>query len=948
MQNVEDTREIFLSASPATRRDQFVALAAVAISASLFVAAAPFAKVQLAAMPAFVASYQSALALNDLITALLLFSQFVLLRSRALLWLASGYLFTAPAAFLHTLAFPGLFSPTGLMGSGPQTAVWIYMIWHGGFPLFVAAYALHSRRSIHESVQDSIKRSFQVASVSRSLLLAIVGVSIALTTLVWFVITYEAALPALISGGTANFALKVVVGAIWCVTLAALLLLAQRRPYTILDLWVMVVLCAWLFDLALSSLLNAARFDLGYYAGRLYGLLAASFVLGVLLADNVGLQSKLTRLLQQQHRQSQNERAHFIARERLLSAVVESSNDAIITLTLHGKITSWNRAAEQLFGYDGSEALGSDIGLIVPTERRGEVDRLLERIGRGEKIEHHETMRRHKDGHELDVSLSVSPVLDARGTVIGASKVARDITESKRTRHALSRETEERRRIFETSQDLILIADSQGTLIQVSPSANAILGYRPEEMVGRDAGDFVYPPELESFRSQMLACRGGHDIHNFEAQFLHKEGRAVILNWMASWSEPVQRHFFIGRDLTEKRAAEAQFRQAQKMEAVGQLTGGVAHDFNNILTVITGTIEILAEAVKDRPQLVQITSLINSAAARGADLTKHLLAFARRQPLQPRSVDINGLVVDTARLLRRTLGEQIEIESMLAHDSAPAMIDPSQLSTAILNLALNARDAMPNGGKLTLETKNVLLDAAYARMNPEVVPGNYVMIAVSDTGEGIPANLLDKVFEPFFTTKDVGKGVGLGLSMVYGFVKQSNGHIVLDSELGRGTKVMLFLPRAAAVAAAAAPPERRQPEMRGAQEIVLVVEDDKLVRSYVLTQIESLGYTTLSAKNGPEALAVLDSGAPVDLLFTDVIMPGAMNGRDLATEAEKRRPGLRVLFTSGYTENAIDQDGKLEQGILFLGKPYSRAQLARMLRVALREKEARHAQEPAE
>ncbi|MDU6749832.1 MAG: MASE4 domain-containing protein, partial [Bradyrhizobium sp.] len=358
MQNVEDTREIFLSASPATRRDQFVALAAVAISASLFVAAAPFAKVQLAAMPAFVASYQSALALNDLITALLLFSQFVLLRSRALLWLASGYLFTAPAAFLHTLAFPGLFSPTGLMGSGPQTAVWIYMIWHGGFPLFVAAYALHSHRSIHESVQDSIKRSFQVASVSRSLLLAIVGVSIALTTLVWFVITYEAALPALISGGTANFALKVVVGATWCVTLAALLLLAQRRPYTILDLWVMVVLCAWLFDLAQSSLLNAARFDLGYYAGRLYGLLAASFVLGVLLADNVGLQSKLTRLLQQQHRQSQNERAHFIARERLLSAVVESSNDAIITLTLHGKITSWNRAAEQLFGYDGSEALG--------------------------------------------------------------------------------------------------------------------------------------------------------------------------------------------------------------------------------------------------------------------------------------------------------------------------------------------------------------------------------------------------------------------------------------------------------------------------------------------------------------------------------------------------------------------------------------------------------------
>jgi signal transduction histidine kinase len=224
------------------------------------------------------------------------------------------------------------------------------------------------------------------------------------------------------------------------------------------------------------------------------------------------------------------------------------------------------------------------------------------------------------------------------------------------------------------------------------------------------------------------------------------------------------------RRFQEIEANEAQVRQAQKMEAIGQLTGGVAHDFNNILTVITGSIEILGDAVKDHPQLVQITDLISAAAARGADLTQHLLAFARRQPLQPRATEVNPLVVDAARLLRPTLGEQIEIESMLAHDSAPALVDPSQLSTAILNLALNARDAMPEGGKLTLETKNVVLDEAYARQNSEVKPGNYVMIAVSDTGKGIPGSLLDKVFEPFFTTKDVGKGSGLGLSMVYGFV----------------------------------------------------------------------------------------------------------------------------------------------------------------------------------
>src|SRR4051794_18676541 len=314
MQSIEDHREVLLSTSTATPRDQYTALAAVAISAVLFAAAAPFAKVQLPAAPAFVASYESALGLNDLITAFLLFSQFVLLRTRALLWLACGYLFTAPAALLHTLVFPGLYSPSGLLGAGSQTAVWVYMIWHGGFPLFVLAYALHSRA-----------RSRPVGSVAASLALAVLGVAIALAVLIWAVIAYDASLPELVRGDAATPALKVVIGAIWCVTSATLVVLAWRRPRTVLDLWVMVVLCAWLFDLSLSSLLNANRFDLGYYAGRIYALLAASFVLGVLLADNVGLQARLTRLLQQQRQQNAGERARFIVRERLFSAVVESS-----------------------------------------------------------------------------------------------------------------------------------------------------------------------------------------------------------------------------------------------------------------------------------------------------------------------------------------------------------------------------------------------------------------------------------------------------------------------------------------------------------------------------------------------------------------------------------------------------------------------------------------------
>jgi signal transduction histidine kinase len=388
------------------------------------------------------------------------------------------------------------------------------------------------------------------------------------------------------------------------------------------------------------------------------------------------------------------------------------------------------------------------------------------------------------------------------------------------------------------------------------------------------------------------------------------------------------------RRFQEIEANEAQIRQAQKMEAIGQLTGGVAHDFNNILTVITGCIEMLGDAVKNRPDLSQMTDMINSAATRGADLTKYLLAFARRQPLQPRPTDVNALVVDAARLLRPTLGEQIEIDSMLSHDSAPALIDASQLSTAILNLALNARDAMPNGGKLTLETRNVVLDEDYAASNSEVNPGSYVMIAVSDTGEGIPGSLLDKVFEPFFTTKGLGKGSGLGLSMVYGFVKQSNGHVKIYSEPGHGTTVKLYLPQATSREDAQADAAEAS-VAEGGDESILIVEDDALVREYVMTQIKRLGYETLAARNAAEALETIDSPRRIDLLFTDVIMPGGMNGRQLATEAQKRRPKIKVLYTSGYTENAIVHHGRLDAGVLLLPKPYISSDLARMIRTAL-------------
>ena len=632
--------------------------------------------------------------------------------------------------------------------------------------------------------------------------------------------------------------------------------------------------------------------------------------------------------------QAASERDLRTERESLFSAVVESSNDAIITKLLDGTITGWNGAAERLFGFTAAETLGRSINIIVPPDRRDEVRNVLERIKQGEPIEHYETSRLRKDGSTVDVSLSISPIRLASGKIVGISKAARDVTESKRTQHALSQEIEERRRIFDSSNDLILVTDTAGNFIQVSPSVTAILGYQPSDMIGHSAVEFIHLDDLEHTRKEMRAARRGQSKRNFETRYINKEGKAVALNWTGTWSEPVHRHFFIGRDLTEKQAAEAQMRHAQKMDAVGQLTGGVAHDFNNILTVITGTIGILQEAVAGQPQLAAVAKLIDEAAERGANLTKHLLAFARKQPLQPLEIDVNALVLESAKLLHPTLGENIEITPLLAEDAWTALVDPNLLTTALLNLAINARDAMPNGGKLAFETSNVFLDENYANMHSELTAGNYVMIAVSDTGSGIPPAVLERVFEPFFTTKEVGRGTGLGLSMVFGFVKQSGGHVKIYSEEGHGTSVKIYLPRATGLQQTAAE-ALVSADIEGGNETVLVVEDDALVRRYVMTQIESLGYATLEAANASDALRFIDEVRAIDLLFTDVIMPGTMNGRQLVDEALKRRPGLKILFTSGYTENAIVHHGRLDSGVLLLAKPYRKSELARMIRHAL-------------
>jgi CheY-like chemotaxis protein len=379
--------------------------------------------------------------------------------------------------------------------------------------------------------------------------------------------------------------------------------------------------------------------------------------------------------------------------------------------------------------------------------------------------------------------------------------------------------------------------------------------------------------------------------------------------------------------------------QAQKMEGIGQLTGGVAHDFNNLLTVITGNLDSIQRIVQKKPvaleRIERAAGFAMTGAQRATALTQRLLAFARRQPLDPKSVNVSRLVMGMSEMLRRTLGEQIAIETVLAGGLWQVLVDPNQLEISIVNLAVNARHAMPDGGRLTIETANTYLDESYAVSQSEVVPGQYVVICVSDSGVGMSPEVLSRAFEPFFTTKEIGQGTGLGLSQVYGFVKQSGGHVKIYSELGQGTTVKLYLPRLHSSEDMAEPTEIESRAPGAAGETILVVEDDNDVRAYTTSILSELGYAVLEAATGASALRVLESHPEIELLFTDVGLPGGMNGRQLADAARQLRPTLKILFTTGYARNAIVHDGRLDPGVVLITKPFSYAALAAKLRDVL-------------
>ncbi|MEN3953351.1 PAS domain S-box protein [Iodidimonas sp. SYSU 1G8] len=490
-------------------------------------------------------------------------------------------------------------------------------------------------------------------------------------------------------------------------------------------------------------------------------------------------------------------------------------------------------------------------------------------------------------------------------------------------------------RFLNNTMDVICAIDTKGVMVEINARSLAAWGYRQDELVGRTFRDLVHPDDLVATRAETALIVSGRPSMGFRNRILRKDGSAVHVEWSSTWSEEDQLFFNVARDVTNQVDAEIRLRQAQRLEALGQLTGGVAHDFNNLLTVILGNAEFLAEELDTAADLRGLALSIQHAAERGAALNNRLLAFARRQALEPKVTEVNTLIGGMDPLLRRTLGEHIEIETVRGGGLWRALVDPAQLEAALLNLCLNARDAMPQGGRLTIETANTHLDRAYAALHDEVVAGQYVMIAVADTGAGMTPEVMARAFEPFFTTKDVGKGSGLGLSMVYGFAKQSGGHIKIYSELGQGTVAKLYLPRTLQPQ-----PEVRAPTgalARGGTECILLVEDDDLVRDHVSDQLKTFGYRVVAVANGPDALEALQEMADFDLLFTDVVMPRGLNGRQLAAQARMLRPNLPVLFTSGYTENAIIHHGRLDPGVHLLAKPYRREELGHKVREVLDE-----------
>jgi two-component system cell cycle sensor histidine kinase/response regulator CckA len=619
-----------------------------------------------------------------------------------------------------------------------------------------------------------------------------------------------------------------------------------------------------------------------------------------------------------------------------LAAIVASSTDAIVGKTPEGVVTSWNAAAERIFGYAESEIVGQSIFLLIPPELHPEEREVLERIRRGERVEFSETERVRKDGTRINISVTVSPIRDSSGVVIGASSIKRDITERKRAAAELVRREERYRALVTATTSIVWTADPDGRFSEPQPSWEEYTGQPWQEHAGLGWLDAVHPDDREPVLASWTRARDSRSIYEGRGRLwmeAHRRYRHFVTRAAPVLAADGSVREWIGTvtDVEDRWVAEERLRQAERMESVGRLAGGIAHEANNQMTVVLGASEFLLRRLRV-PEAREDVEHIRRAAHRTAAITQQLLAFSRRQVLQPQIVDLNAVVTSLQPILQRALGELSRLVLRLTPELGPIKADPGQLDQVLLNLTLNAKDAMPNGGVLTVETQNVMLDKAYGvgKAVETLVPGPYAMIMVGDTGRGMDRATLGHVFEPFFTTKDVGEGTGLGLATVYGIVKQTGGFVWVYSEPGHGTAFKIYLPQF--VSHLETTSVLIPTPAEGGSEVVLLAEDEPSVRAMLARALREYGYTVLEAGDGAEALQLARRQVvPPALVIADVVMPG-MSGRELSDELTARWPGIPVLFTSGYTGVDAVSRGLLREDRNFLQKPLEPEALARMVR----------------
>jgi PAS domain S-box-containing protein len=632
----------------------------------------------------------------------------------------------------------------------------------------------------------------------------------------------------------------------------------------------------------------------------------------------------------------------------LVDAVIDY---AIYMLDLDGHVVSWNSGAERLKGYSREEIIGQSFArFYTPEDLQAGVPEKALRVARETGRFEAEGWRVRKDGTRFWASVVIDAMRDQHGKTVGFAKVTRDVTERQRAHQTLVESEASYRRLIEGVTDYAIFQlDPTGLVTTWNPGAQRIKGYTRDEIVGRHFSAF-YTEEDVAAKVPDRAIRTARETGKYHAEGwrVRKDGSkfwaSVVIDAIYDEQGRISGFAKITRDITERheahlllRATQEQLAASQKMEAVGQLSGGIAHDFNNLLMVVIGNLEtVQRQAAKQQSNPAMTRALANAmrGAQRAATLTSRLLAFSRRQALDPKPMDVNKFLIGAADFIQRSLGENVQVEVVGSPGLWFVEVDANQLEVALLNLAINARDAMPSGGKLTIESANVFADENYSRYNPEIPPGQYVAICVTDNGVGMPSDVIDRAFEPFYTTKELGQGTGLGLSQVYGFVKQSGGHVKIYSEVGQGTTVKIYLPRLVGRVTEDEPDAEGTHVGAEESEAILVVEDNTDVRAYLAEVLRSLNYRVTTVPNTQAALDVLKQNGRIDLLLTDIVMPGG-DGRELAKQATILRPDVRVLFMTGYSRNAVVHQGRLDEGVDLLQKPVSQTQLATRVRMAL-------------